>query len=54
MNELIKYFANEDGIDLITESTTIAVCSNCDGPITLEDKVDWDLVRHIRCDDEHV
>lgn len=49
MNEVIEYFDKEDGINVFTETTAIAICSKCDQSLTLEDHIDWDVVAHWQC-----
>ena len=54
MNEIIEYFDNEPEVEVITGRTVLVICSKCGEGMTLEDEINWDSVRHIRCDDEVV
>lgn len=54
MNEIIEYFDNEPEVEVITGRTVLVICSKCGEGMTLEDEINWDSVRHIRCDDELV
>ena len=54
MNEIIEYFDNEPEFEVITGRTVLVICSKSGEGMTLEDEINWDSVRHIRCDDELV